>query len=355
VERFHPVRLGMNVHISYKGSKTPDLEKLINQQVEKLGRFLQVFRPDLVHLKGIISENSAKQGIGVSLNLRLPSGQMAAQSSRPTPSAAVKVAFDDIVEQVKKHKHLLRNQHSWPRRRGPQRAVVETVPFEQTVAAVKLEQISRADISKYIDVNFPRLKRFIQRELQYREDQGQIGADQIAVEDVVNEAIANALGDQSEKPERMKLEPWMHRLALEAIATLAVGVDESNVPLERARGQQNVQASDEAALQFHQPDEKLVEENVIPDPTANNPEELAARRELISLVSSALRDAGRDEREAFIFYTIEGFTLDEIADITSHTLEEVRAAIRRAREHLQRALPIKDPLKDRLVEYSRSA
>ena len=116
-----------------------------------------------------------------------------------------------------------------------------------------------------------------------------------------------------------------------------------------------MQATDEAALQFHQPDEKLFEENVIADPTANNPEELAARRELISLVETTLRDAGRNEREAFILYTIEGFTLEEIADITNHTVEEVRAAIRKAREHLQRALPMKDPLKDRLVEYSRSA
>ena len=33
----------MNVHISYKISKTPDLEKLINQQVEKLGRYLRYF------------------------------------------------------------------------------------------------------------------------------------------------------------------------------------------------------------------------------------------------------------------------------------------------------------------------
>ena len=116
-----------------------------------------------------------------------------------------------------------------------------------------------------------------------------------------------------------------------------------------------MRASDEAILQFHQPDEKLYEENVIADPAANNPEELAAQRELIGLVNTTLRDAGHDEREAFILYTIEGFTLDEISDITNHTVEEVRAAIRKAREHLQRALPMQDPLKDRLVEYSRSA
>ncbi len=346
----------MNVHITYKVPKTPDLEKLINQQTEKLGRYLQVFRPELVHLKGTISENSLRQGTGVSLNLRLPSGQMASEKTVSNASAAVRGAFDEIAEQLKKHKELLRNQHRWPRRRGPGRAVVGTVPFEQTVAAVKPEQISAEDVSNYIDVNFPRLKRFIQRELQYREGQGQLLAGQLTVEEVVNEAIANALSDHNEKPERMKLEPWIYRLALNAIAQLATdGGHEGRIPLERAHGKQNVEASDEPVLQFHQPDERLSEENVIPDPTANNPEELAARRELITLVSNALRDAGRREREAFIFYTIEGFTLEEIADITSHGVEEVRAAIARAREHLQRVLPVPDPLKDKLVEYSRSA
>ena len=98
-----------------------------------------------------------------------------------------------------------------------------------------------------------------------------------------------------------------------------------------------------------------MEENVIPDPTANNPEELAARDELLNLVETTLQEAGRDEQESFILYTIEGFTLQEIADIKNHKVEEVRAAIRRAGEHLQRALPMKDPLKDKLLEYSKSA
>src|ERR1700760_4817849 len=105
----------MNVHISYKISKTSDREKLINHQTEKLERYLQVFRPELVHLKGSIEENSARQGIMVALNLRLPSGQMASQETSSNAVTAVKLAFDDIVEQVKKHKQLLRNQHSWPR------------------------------------------------------------------------------------------------------------------------------------------------------------------------------------------------------------------------------------------------
>ena len=132
----------MNVQFSYKISKTPDLENLINQQVEKLGRYLRVFRPELVHLKGAIEENSTRVGVMVSLNLRLPSGQMASQENGPTATAAIKAVFNSIIEQVKKHKELLRHHYNWPRRQASGRAKVETVPFEATVAAVKPEQVS---------------------------------------------------------------------------------------------------------------------------------------------------------------------------------------------------------------------
>jgi RNA polymerase sigma factor (sigma-70 family) len=345
----------MNVHFSYKISKTSDLEKLINQQVEKLGRYLRVFRPELVHLKGLIEESPAREGAVVSLNLRLPSGQMATQESGSTPTAALKAGFDSIAEQVKKHKELLRNHHKRGRRRGAER-VVETVPFADTLAAMKSPRISADDISGYVNVNLPRLQRFIQREIDYRESQGQLQPGQVAVEDVVGEAIANALSEQHDTPEPMKLEPWVHRLAMQAIDRLAMeNYEDGHVPLERSHGEPNVHASDEAKLQFHQPDEQLLEENVIPDPTANNPEELAARDELMTLVETTLRHAGRDEAEAFILYTLEGFTLQEIADITSRGAEEVRASIGKAREQLQRALPIKDPLKEKLIEFSQSA
>ncbi len=316
----------MNVHISYKISKTSDLEKLINQQVEKLGRYLQVFRSELVHLKGSVEENS-HAGVIVSLNLRLPSGQMAARKNASTVTNAVKAAFDDMTEQLKKHKELLRSHHRWARRRGPDRAVPETVPFDQTLAVVKPEAVSAGDVSRYIDVNLPRLKRLIQRELEHRESEGQISPGQLTVDDVVSEAIADALSEQQDKPERMKLEPWLYRLAKQAIRRLSTE---------------------------YLGERRITEANLVPDTMGDTPEDLAARRELISLVETTLRGAGHDEREAFILYTIEGFTREEIADMTNHSMDEVRVLIQRAREHLQRALPVKDPLTDKLVEYSQS-
>ena len=123
----------MNVHFSYKASKKTDTEREIRQQTEKLAKRLQVFRPDLVHLHGIVAESSTKGGgITVSLNLRLPSGQMATQSTAPTAVGAIKSSFHDLIHQLNAHKDLLRNRHQWRRLSREHRRV----PFEQTVASV---------------------------------------------------------------------------------------------------------------------------------------------------------------------------------------------------------------------------
>src|SRR5271169_1953863 len=147
----------MNVHISYRHRKTPDIEKDINHLVEKLRKRLQVFRPELVHLKGVVEQNSPREGTTVSLNLRLPSGQMAVQESAATAAAAVKAAFDDLMQQTVKHKDLLRNSHKWARRRVAGFHPEGEVPFENTVAAVHIAAASADDIRSYVNANLSRL------------------------------------------------------------------------------------------------------------------------------------------------------------------------------------------------------
>jgi RNA polymerase sigma factor (sigma-70 family) len=285
----------------------------------------------------------------------LPSGQMATQEKSATAATAIRAAFDALIEQLKRHKQVLRSKHKWVRRRDAERPGAKTVPFEDTLAVVRPETVSSIDIASYIDINLPRLERFVERQINYRESLGELLPDQVASEDVVAEAIATALGDELEKPERIKIEPWLYRLANEAIIRLSASDgDGVGVPLERGHGTQNVLASDEARMQFHQPDERLLEEDIIADSHADNPEQMASRQELITLVQLALRDAGRPDREVFILHAVEGFTPEEIATITNHTLEEVHASIGRARQHLQRALPIRDLFKTKHVEYTHS-
>ncbi len=341
----------MNVHISYKVQKTPDIEKEINHLIEKLRKRLQVFRPELVHLKGVIEQNSPREGTIVSLNLRLPSGQMAVQESASTATAAVKAAFDDLLQQLTKHKDLLRSSYKWPRwRRGADTRSTSQVAFEDTVASVQVPTASSDDIRSYVNANLMRLERFVERELYFRETAEQLLPGFVNKEEVIDEVIARALGDGGEKPERLALEPWLYRLAIRSIDDLSTSSPESlsSVPLEESVRKQNVRASDEAELQFHQPDETFTEETVIADRRTATPEDIAYSDEMVTLIQFALDGTSRADREVFILHTIEGFSVDEIVAITDRKPDEISTSIAATREHLRRSPSLATRSKDKL-------
>lgn len=335
----------MNVHISYRLHKTPAVEKDIQHQIEKLRKRLQVFRPELVHLKGMVEEASAREGTSVSLNLRLPSGQMAAQTTAITASAAVKTAFEDLLQQVNKHKELLRSTHKWTRRQneGSRRRNIG-VPFENTLAVVFPTTVSAEDVRSYVNVNLARLERFVEREIYFRETADQVVPDSISKEEVIDETIAAALGGDGEnsgreKPERLALEPWLYRLALDALDQLSrpEGTNGSAVCLEQSARKPNVRASDEPELQFHQPDESITEETIIADDRVATPEQIVGSDEMVRLIASALRDVRREHREAFILHAVEGFGVDEISAITGNPPLRVLSSISAARDHLRKS------------------
>ena len=342
----------MNVHISYRLHKTPAAEKDIQHQIEKLQKRLQVFRPDLVHLKGMVEEISAREGICVSLNLRLPSGQMAVQTKAPTAAAAVKGAFEDLLQQVNKHKELLRSTHKWARRQKETPARRNTsVPFEQTLAVVFPATVSSDDVRSYVNVNLSRLERFVEREIYFREASEMFAIDSISKEEVIDETIAAALGEGQEKPDRLALEPWLYRLAMRALDELSrpEGSNDGAVRLEESARKQNVRASDEPELQFHQPDETITEETIIADGRISTPEQIVGSDEVMRLLASALRDVIPAHREAFILHVIEGFGVDEIAAITGVPPDRVLISISAARDHLRKSPSLARQFKGRFA------
>lgn len=329
----------MNVHVSYKVHKTPDIEKEVNHQLEKIQKRLHVFRPDLLHLKAVIEESSAREGTIVSLNLRLPSGQLTAHAKAPNPAAAVKTAFDELIQQIGRHKEMLRASHKWRRwRGGPQQSPEPGIAFEKTLAAVLPPTISADDIGSYVNANLARLERFVDRELYFRRSSEELAEDGLSTPEVVNEVIARALGDH-DRPEKLTLEPWLYHLALQAMNEMTTRLEEleSSIHLEESQRRQNVEASDEDGLQFHQPDEGWTRESAIADRRVSTPEQAAYSDEMIALVQSALGGVDRTDREAFLLYGIEGFSLNEIAVITGRHPEAVRESVQRARDCVRNA------------------
>jgi RNA polymerase sigma factor (sigma-70 family) len=357
----------MNVHISYKAGKTPEVEREFHNHLQKLQRRLQVFKPDLVSFHAIVDEQNG-QGASTSLNLRLPSGQMAVQKSGENIHAAVKAAFADLVSQVTKHKELLRGQWSWKARRGSgrQQIVEPAVPFEQTFASVQPDKGTaqpstngeqNGEVGAWINTNLKRLERFVDRELRYRVATGQIRRDQVSREEVIDEVIVSALSQEEGEPEnQFSLESWCYRLALSAIRRLVkANADTANVSLDAPAGVQNVTGSDENVLQYHQPDDTLNEEHIIRDENVRTPEEIFASEEMVAQLDFILHEVKSEDREVFVLFTLEGFTVDEIARITDLSPDRIRKSIHHARDVIQKKLPPQNEFRRSLLRHSRVA
>jgi RNA polymerase sigma factor (sigma-70 family) len=368
----------MNVHVSYKAGKTPDLDHEFQHQVQKLERRLQVFKPDLVHLHAVV-EQGISHSSSASLNLRLPSGQMAAQCSGENALAATKSAFADLISQVTKHKDLLRGH--WTRkslrREGRERLAqmpdtAETapahqngnaharkhraVPSELTLPAAKTDSAAVADVELWLSANLRKLEEFIDQELRFQVESDRIREDQITREEVVDEVIVSALSHEGGKMELPSTESWFHRLAVQAIRRLIHdNADIANISLDAPAGIQNVTGSDENVLQYHQPDDSLQEASVIRDESVRTPEEIMAGDEMVDQLDIVLRGVQSNDREAFVLFTLEGFTVDEISRLAGRPAEQVRRSIDDARTHIQQKLPPQNQLRKSLLHHSRVA
>lgn len=372
----------MNLHFSFKSAKTPDIEKEIANHVRKLEGLLHAFRPDLVHLHGTM-ESGKLGATQVSLNLRLPTGQISARDSADSAAQTVKVAFSDLMGQLKRHKEMLRSEHKWRRhhigKQGPLAEIedaVKEVPVrgrrmdghshrderwqadpefaEQTFE--ENQTLFQADVRQYLNANLKRLERYIERELRFLEVAGLIEPGLVTPEEVVDEVVVTALS-MEQKPAHATLERWLYRTAVKAIRRVADGNHENHesLPLEQSVWGRNVSGSDEAFLQYHQPGEELHREDVIADVHAVSPEEIAASDELVEQLDRALRTSRPSEREAFILFTVEGFTVEEICQVTERGAQEVKHLIAAAREQVLKRLPAGDSLRNRLAHPQHGA
>ncbi len=369
----------MNVHVSYKAGKTPDIEREFKHQIQKLEPRLQVFKPDLVHLHAVLEPDNDR-GISASLNLRLPSGQMAVQRSGENALAATKSAFADLISQVTKHKELLRGH--WTRkslrRAGRERLTQMPIPAEAAVTvrgngkahtqkhqpvssqmrppATQTDGAAVADVELWLSANLRKLEEFIDQELNFQVESDQIREDQITREEVIDEVIVSALSHEGGKRELLSPESWFHRLALQAIRRLIHdNADTANISLDAPAGIQNVTGSDENVLQYHQPDDSLPEESIIRDESVRTPEEIMAGDEMVAQLDLVLGGVKSGDREAFVLYTLEGFTVDEISRLAGRSAEQVRQSIHDARAHIQKKLPTQNQLRKSLLHHSRVA
>jgi ribosomal subunit interface protein len=108
----------MNVSISYKHVDAQQaVVTEVMRRLDKLGRLLKSYEPDLIQIKGVFSTNKRTEEQSLALTLSLPTGTLHATGNGKNVLAGCKQAFSEIELQIKKHQSLLRREHEWKRKR----------------------------------------------------------------------------------------------------------------------------------------------------------------------------------------------------------------------------------------------
>lgn len=343
----------MNVQFTVQVPKNPDLDRMVERLVEKLERLLMVFQPELVQLHGRLVRHTSREGVVCTLNLRLPTGQLAAEDSANTAQAALRTASEELLEQLKKHKQRLRGEQT---RRGRQRS---TAAFAATLATpgevpAAYQQQRRQDLARYVSANVEHLQRFVERQIHLREHLGELRPGQVEPTEVLDEMIASALSEQG-NPERIERNRWFYLLAVNAIRRLA-RPDEAAA--EGALSLEGELAPDEAAeaerYEFFQPDDEVQLQDVMPDRGMATPEEITYSNEMLDLLESALGRLSPQHREDLVLFALEGFTLRELSLLSQRPAAEIYTGLLEARRQLGQQMDLPVELRHLLVEQTQA-
>lgn len=93
------------------------IEKECANHIEKLGRLLKRYAPDLVQLHSTIEKTPRKTEYSFSLSLTLPAGSLYATGAGVDVPTSARAAFTEIESQLKKHQEKLRKDYVWKRKR----------------------------------------------------------------------------------------------------------------------------------------------------------------------------------------------------------------------------------------------
>ncbi|MHB8735146.1 MAG: HPF/RaiA family ribosome-associated protein [Terriglobales bacterium] len=341
----------MNVQFTLQVPKSPDLDAVIARSMAKLERLLVVFRPGLVHLHGRLNRHTAREGTLCSLNLHLPTGQLAAEANAPTAQGALRIATQELTEQIKKHKQRLRELG--PRVRAGAVAPVPLVPLNGSAPG-----LPAINVAEFLATNLQNLKLFVTRQLQRRQALGQLDAGQLDAREVLDETVALALGDTVRPPQGVlrdgrERERWFYVLAVQAMRRLIAEVQngyeaDAQVSLDRALddGDQRLLEHQEGLDRY----DDLRLNDVTADDQAASPEQEAYGAEVWRALDGALQRLPPTQREDMVLFAMDGFSVAELAMISQRTQEEVHAALLSASRTLEQASELPPEIRGRLVQ-----
>jgi RNA polymerase sigma factor (sigma-70 family) len=161
------------------------------------------------------------------------------------------------------------------------------------------------------------LTRYVRREMAFLRARGDLEGDFPTADDVVDETLARAWRELRMRPDAAVAKPWLYRIAHSVLAQAVRARRRRHgrfVSLEKRLPEALAleEAIDEAIYDYWQPDQALKFEDIVAD-DSNNPEEVASRAELRSVLAQLLAELPDGWRQAVLLTQVEDLSRAEAA------------------------------------------
>jgi len=190
------------------------------------------------------------------------------------------------------------------------------------------------------------LYHVVRHELGYLQAVGDVLASELTADEVVDAVLLRAYREFVKDPRERKVKSWLLGLAREHLRAEAERLKswrtrtpvrtEANYP-DTPRAEWVSTLGDET-LDFHELDEDLKVEDVIPDLDAPTPEEHAETVELRWCVSTALAGMPAEWRRALLLRHVDGLMGGELARALGRSEPETRRILEQAGAYLRQKL-----------------
>lgn len=324
------------------------LRKKIHQKISKLARHLQHFPPDTVHLLISLQRHPRREHYTAALTLRVPSNIIHSEKSGPDLIRAFDQAVKALLRELESLKAQLRRETYWKRksRRAQLRAIklagFAAEPQAEGEGPQNMGEVVRALLAEH----YPRLLRYVRRQLWHDVSAGEVPPNAIDPRAVVDEVARRALTELSRKPAGLNFVLWFYvlarnelarrRRALKASATRAVPLESPQVLPEEEILVEGYDAEQPLDIIERQIEPPVVEtRDLVPDERVAPPDQAVSRQELLAEMRRAASRWTRPEREVFELYYVEGFEPDEVAMVLGISRAQAEELIRSVQNRLR--------------------
>jgi DNA-directed RNA polymerase specialized sigma24 family protein/ribosome-associated translation inhibitor RaiA len=283
------------------------VREIVEDSAKRIERHLQSFRPEVVRLEAHVDRNPAHHLYRVSLRLKLPSTVLASRCEEHDLRSALIEAFGDIEHRIERHIARLRRTHLW--KRASRRA--RLAQTKHASDSTRRENERRQLLYELIEPELDALHGYLSREVSYLEAVGDSRAGLLDPSDLLAGTILRALRSLEQRP--IQIKEWLLRLAHEEL-TAALDATRTAVSLEHSAPVASEDSTEER-YEYWEPEERLKLEDLLPDPAASSPEELAVQRDLRRALVRALTSLPRTWRRAWILTVFEAFTPAQTAAV----------------------------------------